>query len=105
MPPIGSHQSTNSTKLMLLGESGAGKSGALASLVTAGYKLRILDFDNGLDTLKNYLTDPTSAYAKEILAKGIDLNEAVSPAESVAAGSTPASRRHRRMGRLPKATA
>lgn len=36
---------------MLIGYSGAGKTGALTSLVEAGYKLRILDFDNGLDSL------------------------------------------------------
>jgi len=36
---------------MLIGYSGAGKTGALTSLVEAGYKLFILDFDNGLDSL------------------------------------------------------
>ena len=34
-----------------MGDSKSGKTGALASLVLAGYKLRILDFDNGLDIL------------------------------------------------------
>ena len=33
-------------KLLLIGDSGTGKTGALASLVRDGYKLRILDFDN-----------------------------------------------------------
>lgn len=33
-------------KLLLVGDSGTGKTGALASLVSAGYKLRVLDFDN-----------------------------------------------------------
>lgn len=33
----------------------SGKTGALTSLVKAGYKLRILDFDNGLDTLKQFV--------------------------------------------------
>lgn len=34
-----------------MGDSKSGKTGALASLVLEGYKLRILDFDNGLDAL------------------------------------------------------
>jgi hypothetical protein len=38
-------------KLMLIGTSGAGKTGALTSLVADGYKLRILDMDEGLDAL------------------------------------------------------
>ncbi len=35
-----------------MGDSGTGKTGSLISLVQAGYKLRILDLDNGLDILK-----------------------------------------------------
>lgn len=38
-----------------MGDSGSGKTGALTSLVKAGYKLRILDMDNGLETLKQYV--------------------------------------------------
>ena len=51
MPALNNHQSAQFTKLLLIGEPGSGKTGALASLVLAGYKLCILDFDNGLDTL------------------------------------------------------
>lgn len=51
MPNLKDHQSAQFTKLLLIGESGSGKTGSLASLVGAGYKLRILDMDNGLDTL------------------------------------------------------
>lgn len=65
MPNLASHQSNKTTKLLLIGHSGTGKTGALASLAAAGYKLRILDLDNGLDVLKTYLTDPTSRYVKE----------------------------------------
>jgi hypothetical protein len=39
----------------LLGNSGSGKSGALASLVKAGYNLFIADYDKGLEILKNVL--------------------------------------------------
>lgn len=41
--------------MLLIGESGSGKSGALASLAVAGYKLRIIDMDNGLDFLIRYM--------------------------------------------------
>ena len=40
---------------MWIGHSGAGKTGGLTSLVKAGYKLRILDLDNGLDALVNHI--------------------------------------------------
>lgn len=51
MTTLDLHQSSRSIKMLLLGDSGTGKSGALASLVQAGFKLRIWDFDNGLDYL------------------------------------------------------
>jgi hypothetical protein len=38
-------------KMLLIGDSGNGKTGALVSLALAGYKLRIIDFDNGLEIL------------------------------------------------------
>lgn len=38
-------------KAMILGDSGTGKTGALYSLLRAGYRLHVLDFDNGLDVL------------------------------------------------------
>jgi hypothetical protein len=55
MPSLAKHQSNQFTKLLIEGDSGSGKTGALTSLVTAGYKLRILDFDNGLETLKQFV--------------------------------------------------
>lgn len=55
MPTLDQHQSNEFTKLLVEGDSGSGKTGALTSLVTAGYKLRILDFDNGLEPLKQFV--------------------------------------------------
>src|SRR4051812_44359341 len=69
MPPLANHQSAKTTKLLLMGDSGTGKTGALASLADAGFNLRILDFDNGIDALFNYLTDPKSKYSKESSAR------------------------------------
>lgn len=77
MAGITQHHSLNSTKLLLMGDSGTGKTGALASLVTAGYRLRIIDLDNGLDVLRDYLTNPKSRYVAELKAKSIDLDAAV----------------------------
>lgn len=55
MPSLADHQSNEYTKLLIEGDSGSGKTGALTSLVAAGYKLRILDLDNGLETLKQFV--------------------------------------------------
>lgn len=49
------HKSAAITKMLLVGESGSGKTGALASLAAAGYQLRILDMDNGLDYLMRHM--------------------------------------------------
>lgn len=55
MPSLSNHQSASFTKLLIEGDSKSGKTGALTSLVSAGYKLRILDLDNGLDVLKQFV--------------------------------------------------
>lgn len=54
MAKLSTHQSGKFTKLMLIGDSGTGKTGSLASLVE-DYELGILDFDNGLDILKAFV--------------------------------------------------
>jgi hypothetical protein len=64
MPALSAHHRSSSTKLLLIGDSGAGKTGALASLAAAGYNLRILDFDNGLSSLVEFCTHPNSQYVK-----------------------------------------
>lgn len=63
MPDLADHPASNTTKLLLMGDPGSGKTGALASLAHAGYNLRIVDLDNGLDILKNLLMDPKSPYS------------------------------------------
>lgn len=64
MPKLGEHQSKTTTKMLLVGDSGSGKTGALASLAAEGYRLHIMDLDNGLDVLKNLLTDVGSQYVR-----------------------------------------
>lgn len=65
MPALSKHHATHTTKLLFIGDSGAGKTGALASLAQAGYNLRILDLDNGIDVLHNLLLDPESPYGPQ----------------------------------------
>lgn len=64
-------------KLLLIGKSGAGKTGSLASLVTEGYNLRIIDTDKGVTPLRTLLTDSHYPYSALIQRRGIDLNTAV----------------------------
>jgi ABC-type dipeptide/oligopeptide/nickel transport system ATPase component len=60
MPCLTQHPAAAAGKILIVGDSGSGKSGALVSLALAGYKLRILDWDNGLDIVRNQIaaTDP-----------------------------------------------
>lgn len=55
MPNLSDLRTNKPIKMLLIGDSGNGKTGALASLAKAGYKLRILDFDNGLEVLAYHL--------------------------------------------------
>ena len=57
MPSLSKHQSNDYVKLLLLGDAKSGKTGSLVSLVEAGYKLRILDFDNLLDILAKLISE------------------------------------------------
>lgn len=54
MPKMSETRPSQSIKALICGQSGTGKTGALASLAEAGYKLRVLDFDNGLAPLFEY---------------------------------------------------
>lgn len=47
MGELGSDENSGLTKMLNIGASGAGKTGALVSLVKAGYRLILYDFDNG----------------------------------------------------------
>lgn len=55
MAAFSEYGTESNTKLLILGDSGAGKTGALFALLEAGYNLRILDFDKGADVLKNLI--------------------------------------------------
>lgn len=55
MAKLSTHQSSKFVKLLYIGDSGTGKTGSLTSLIEAGYELRILDTDNGLDILRQMI--------------------------------------------------
>lgn len=58
MPTLSDVGRTAPAKIIVIGDSGTGKTGALASLVDMGYELFILDFDNGTDILGQLIKDP-----------------------------------------------
>lgn len=64
MPSLSDHSSASTVKLLNVGESKTGKTGALASLAKAGYRLWILDYDNGLDILAHALRDDPAAMSR-----------------------------------------
>ena len=64
-------------KAFLVGKQGHGKTGSKASLVAMGYKLRMLNFDNGADILKNLLTNPHYPYRKYMEDHKIPLKGAI----------------------------
>ena len=53
MPTLSDHQSSDYVKLIYIGDSGTGKTGSLVSLLP-DYNFRILDMDNGLDSLVHF---------------------------------------------------
>lgn len=55
MPALADLPSSKYQKLIYIGDSGTGKTGSLTSLVSAGYRVRVLDLDAGVDTLKQYV--------------------------------------------------
>ena len=55
MPSLSDHESNELVKIICAADSGSGKTGALASLVDAGFNVRVLDFDNGLSVLRGHI--------------------------------------------------
>lgn len=57
MPSLKEYRSHDLVKLLALGDAKSGKTGSLVSLVAAGYKLRIINFDDLLDILVNKIAE------------------------------------------------
>jgi hypothetical protein len=54
MATLDEHQSDRFLKMIYIGDSGTGKTGSLTSLLAEGYHFKIIDTDNGLDSLKYF---------------------------------------------------
>ena len=55
MTKLSAHQSNEFVKIMYIGDSSTGKTGSLCSLAADGYEFKIIDLDNGLDVLKQFV--------------------------------------------------
>lgn len=51
MPSLDQLTASQVVKLLLIGDSGTGKTGSIASLVKVGYDVKLLDMDNGWESL------------------------------------------------------
>lgn len=56
MTSLANHHSDKFVKFIYIGDSGTGKTGSLVSLVEAGYKFYIVDLDNGLESLRGFVS-------------------------------------------------
>lgn len=56
-------------KLINMGESGHGKTSMLAGLCSAGYNVRVLDLDNGIESLVDILTGPGSKHKPDAIGR------------------------------------
>src|SRR6056297_684202 len=64
MPSLSDTTEDRFVKMMLIGDSGAGKTGSLASLARAGYHLHVLDMDGGIDPLRHQLSGDREALSR-----------------------------------------
>lgn len=64
MPTFENFAHSHSIKMLFVGNTGAGKTGSTASLAAAGYNVRILDLDKGVELLDDYILNPDSMYRK-----------------------------------------
>lgn len=64
MANLGKQAADRPVRAMIVGWPGTAKTGSLAPLINAGYKMRILDFDGNLD--------PLFTYAKPDMLKNVD---------------------------------
>lgn len=86
MTSLSNHQSNSFTKLLLIGDAKSGKTGSLVSLVNAGYKLRILDFDNLLDILKYKVLEECADRLDQIEFRSLRDNYKATPGGMVVDG-------------------
>lgn len=61
MAKLSEHKQSQKSTILAIGNNGTGKTGSLASLAKAGYKIRVIDCDNGVEILKNLLRGDEAA--------------------------------------------
>src|SRR6187397_320711 len=86
MPSLKQHQENKFVKTLYIGDSGTGKTGSLTSLVKAGYKLRVLDLDNGIDTLAQYCQEECPELLANVEFESVRDKYKASPAGPIIAG-------------------
>ena len=64
---------------LLLGDSGAGKTGSLISLIEAGYTLRIADCDNGVRILANFVRERCPDKAQNVIVERLGTKYKIKP--------------------------
>lgn len=91
MPNLSSFTPSKSSplKLLVLGDSGTGKTGALVSLIRAGYNVRVLDADRGMDILWNLLKDEPEAVRARLTWEEVIDEKTVNAAGLVTYKGTP----------------
>jgi len=62
MPSFDELSPPESEKILLIGNSGAGKTGSVIALAALGLNVRILDLDKGVAVIKGLVLDPDSPY-------------------------------------------
>lgn len=87
MPNLAKHQSNEYTKVLIEGDSKAGKTGSLTPLVAGRYKLRVLDMDNGLDVLKQFILRDCPEYIENVEFRTLRDKRKATPLGSVIDGS------------------
>lgn len=72
MPSFTDFKDQKRVKALIIGDSGSGKTGLLATLANAGYNLRIIDLENNLNVIGSYLKGDA---AKNIHYASLDPND------------------------------
>jgi hypothetical protein len=86
MPKLTNRSTNAAVKLLLMGDSGTGKTASLLSLAEAGYQLRLADFDNGISILADLARDKPETAGRIDYATFTDEVKATKGGEIIPAG-------------------
>lgn len=97
MAPLKPAGEPGPVKMLYIGDSSVGKTGSLESLVAAGYKIRMLDMDNGHGTLRSFVLKKCPDKLGNV--------DAVTPRDEITVGESPiyAGKRGPKLAGAPKA--